>query len=193
MKRANWKVIRFLEKLSYELDESEHFNPQKYCSNIDERLQRYKTSRRSKFVANFHIVFVTRGRVKILFKEVRKLIEQFLKEEIELNNWDSYAIEVMSNHIHLFVSLDNKTSIPNFIGKIRRKVMRKIQNCFPILRKALGDELFSHSYYSGTIGNVTGAGLMNYISRQWGEENFENYLLKKKNDEAKNLKLTSFF
>ena len=193
MKRANWKVIRYLEKLSYELNDNEHFNPQKYCSNIDEKLQQYKTSRRSKFVANFHIVFVTRGRVQILFKEVRTLIKQFLKEEIEINNWDSYAIEVMSNHIHLFVSLDNKASIPKFVGKIRRKVMNKILLCFPILKKALGEELFSHSYYSGTIGNVTGFSLMNYISKQWEEEKKERYYQFKKNDELKNLKLTSFF
>ena len=193
MKRANWKVIKFLEKKSYDVDSSEHFNPQKYCSNIDDKLQQYKTSRRSKFVANYHIVFVTRGRVKILFKEVRLLLNQFIREEIESNGWDVYAIEVMSDHIHLFVSLDNKVSIPYFVGKIRRRIKERIISCFPILEKALGEELFSNSYYSGTIGNVTGYSLMNYISRQWEDEKRERFYEFRKNDEMKNSKLTSFF
>ena len=193
MKRANWKIIRLLEKKSYDVDSNEHFNPQKYCSNIDEKLQQYKTSRRSKFVANFHIVFVTRGRVKILFKEVRLLLNQFIKEEIESNGWDVYAIEVMSDHIHLFVSLDNKVSVPQFVGKIRGRAKERILSSFPILEKALSKELFSHSYYSGTIGNVTGYSLMNYISKQWEEERKERFYEFKKNDEKKNSKLTSFF
>lgn len=193
MKRVNWKVVRYLEKLSYNVNSNEHFNPQKYCSNIDEKLQQYKTSRRSKFVANFHIVFVTRGRVGILFKEVKLLLEQFLREEIEKNGWDVYAIEVMNNHIHLFVSLDSKTTVPRFVGKVRRNVMNKVILCFPILKKALGDELFSHSYYFGTIGNVTGISLMKYISNQWEDEKKKEYYKFKKNDELKNSKLSSFF
>ena len=49
MKYVDWKIVRFLEKKSYKVDETIHFNPEKYCSKIDEKLQRYKTSRRAKF------------------------------------------------------------------------------------------------------------------------------------------------
>ena len=193
MKRVNWKIVRHLEKLSFDVDNSEHFNPQKYCSNIDKKLQQYKTSRRCKFVENRHIVFVTRGRTKVLFKESRILLTQFLKEEIESNNFEVYAIEVMSNHIHLFVGIKHTISTACFVGKVRRKVMHKIQNCFPILIRALGKELFSHSFYSGTIGNVTGISVLNYISKQWKNDKKQKYLEFKKKDELKNLKLTSFF
>ena len=193
MKRVNWKIVKYLEKLSYDVDDSEHFNPQKYCSNIDEKLQQYKTARRCKFVENRHVVFVTRGRTKVLFKETRILLAQFLKEEIEKNNFEVYAIEVMNNHIHLFVGIKHTISTACFVGKMRKKVMYKIQNCFPILIKALGEELFSHSFYSGTIGNVTGISVLNYISRQWEDEKKKKYFEFRKNDELKNLKLTSFF
>jgi hypothetical protein len=76
MKYVNWPIIRSLEKLSYDLESTTHFNPQKYCSKIDEKLQNYKTSRHQKYVANYHIVWIIRGRCKILFKEVRTLLKQ---------------------------------------------------------------------------------------------------------------------
>lgn len=194
MKNVFWPVVRKLEKLSHNLDSNTHFNPQKYCSKVDEKLQNYKTSRRQKYVANYHIVWVTRGRCSVLFKEVRELLKQFIEDETRKHsNWDVYACEVMSNHIHMFVSLDHLTVPAQFVGIVRRTVMEKIQELFPVLKKALGEELFSRSFYSGTIGNVTGIGLLNYINRQWEDDKNERYLRTKKYLEKQNLSLTQFF
>jgi len=194
MKHVNWPIVKKLEKLSYNIECETHFNPQKYCSKIDERLQNYKTSRRQKYVQNFHIVWVVRGRCEILFKEVRKLMKQFIEEETKKHsNWDIYACEVMPEHIHMFVSLDHLTVPAQFVGTIRKTIMKKIQQLFPILKKALGNELFSRSFYTGTIGNVTGVSLLSYINRQWEREKSKRYWETKKYLDNKNLKLTDFF
>ena len=74
-------IRSFISFIRYNFYSKNSFNPQKYCSNIDTKLQTYKTTRRCKFVENRHIVFVTRGRTKVLFKEVRILINQFLREQ----------------------------------------------------------------------------------------------------------------
>jgi len=167
MKKVNWNIIRKLEKLSYNLDSTIHFNPEKYCSKVDKKLQNYKTSRHQKYVANYHIVWVVRGRCKILFKEVRELLKQFIIEEkIGHSNWDIYACEVMPEHIHMFVSLDHLTIPAQFVGIVRQTIMKKIQLLFPILKEAVGKQLFSRSFYSRTIGNVTGLGLLSHINKQ---------------------------
>lgn len=194
MKHVNWPIVRKLEKLSYNLESTTHFNPQKYCSKVDEKLQNYKTSRHQKYVQNFHIVWVTRGRAKILFKEVRKLMKQFIEEETKKHsNWDVYACEVMPEHIHMFVSLDHLTVPAQFVGIVRKTIMLKIQKLFPILKIALGNELFSRSFYSGTIGNVTGISLLSYINKQWKSEKAKRYWETKKYLDSRNMKITDFF
>ena len=50
MKKANWTIIKKLEKKSYDVESTIHFNPQKYCTKVDEKLQNYKTSRYQKYV-----------------------------------------------------------------------------------------------------------------------------------------------
>ena len=193
MKKANWTIIRKLEKQSYNIECTAHFNPEKYCTKVDEKLQNYKTSRHQKYVQNFHIVWVIRGRCKVMFKEIRELLKQFIEEETKKHsNWDVYACEVMPEHIHMFVSLDHLTVPAQFVGIIRKTVMEKIQELFPILKKALGEELFNRSFYSGTIGNVTGVSLLSYINRQWESEKSKRYWETKKYLQSRDLKLTDF-
>ena len=98
-----------------------------------------------KYVANYHIVWVTKGRCKIFFEEETK----------KHSNCEIYAYEIMSEHIHMFVSLDHLTVPTQFVGIIRKIIMLKIQKLFSILKEALDKELFNRSFYSGTIGNVT--------------------------------------
>ena len=194
MKNVNWPIGKKLEKLSYKLNLEIHFNPNKYCKNVDTQLQNYKTSRHQKYVANYHIVWVTRGRCKIFFEEVRKLLKNFIEEETKKHsNWEIYACEVMSEHIHMFVSLDHLTVPAQFVGIIRKTIMLKIQELFPILKEALGKELFNRSFYSGTIGNVTGLGLLSYINKQWESEKSKRWYETKKYLEKQNMRLTDFF
>ncbi len=185
------KIIR---KKSYNLDSTIHFNPQKYCSKVDEKLQQYKTSRHQKYVANYHIVFVTRRKCKVLFKEVREVLKNLIREETKKHsNWDLYAYEVMPEHIHMFISLSPLTVPEQFVEIIKKTVMNKIQELFPILKKTLGVELFSRSFYSGTIGNVTGISLLSYINRQWESEKSKRYWETKKFLKRKNMIITDFF
>ena len=122
MKHVDWKTVRFLEKRALDIDHATHFNPQKYCSDIETKLQTYKTSRRAKFMMNVHVVFVTKGRCKVLFKEVRKLISQYLPEFVKENGWDMFACEVMPEHIHMFVSVDNVTDLRKYVQMIRKRL-----------------------------------------------------------------------
>lgn len=193
MKNVNWPIVKKLEKLSYNFESTTHFNPQKYCNKIDEKLQNYKTSRHQKYVANYHIVWVTRGRCKIFFKEIREILKILIEEETKKHpNWDVYACEVMPEHIHMFVSLDHLTIPAQFVGIVRNTIMKKIQELFPILEDALGKELFNRSFYSGTIGNITGISLLSYINKQWESEKSKRFFEAKKYLENKNLSLKDF-
>ena len=195
MKNIDWKTVKFLEKKSLEIDENEHFNPEKYCQQIDKKLQVYKTSRRAKFTANYHFVFVTKGRVKVLFKEVRQLIEKYIPIFAKEYNWETLAVEVMPNHMHIFVTLDNNTAPKKYVHCIRTMLENWLYKLFPILERALSKNIFSRSYYFGTVGNVTSIGVMKYINQQWKEYSGSSDKYKKAVQyiDKKNTSLTKFF
>ena len=192
MKRVTWKLVRFLEKRALDIDPTTHFNPQKYVGDIDVKLTNYKTSRHQKYMANYHIVWVVRGRCKVLFHHARELLKVLIENEISQReeDWEILACEIMPEHIHMFVSLDHLTHPYQFVGAIRRAVTKKLLTSFPILEKALGKDFWNRSFYWGTIGNVTGIGVLRYISKQWEETREE---MTKKYLESKNRKLTQFF
>lgn len=195
MKYVDWKIVRFLEKKSKEIDETIHFNPEKYCKKIDEKLQVYKSSRRAKFIANYHFVFVTKGRCSVLFKEVRNLIEEQVPIIAKKYGWDILAIEVLPNHMHLFVTLDQKTPPCKYVHCVRTTLQNWLYELVPILKRALQKELFSRSYYFGTVGNVTALGVLKYIKEQWKEHKYSKSKYENSLDylSRKNMNLTNFF
>ena len=167
MKYVDWKIVRFLEKRALDIDPAIHFNPQKYCYDIDKKLQTYKRSRHAKFMMNLHVVFVTKGRCKVLFKEVRDLIEEKIPLIAGKFGWEVYACECMPEHIHMFVSIDNITSLSKCVSRIRYELEEWVVRLFPILRKALEKQLFQRSYFGESIGNSSGLTVFYYLKKQW--------------------------
>jgi putative transposase len=72
--------------------------------------------------------------------------------------WPVISKEIQSDHIHLFVSM------PPAIA-VAVKVLWLFQR-LPSLRKRLwGGQLWSPSYYLGTVGNVSAETIPRYIGR----------------------------
>ena len=147
LKYVNWKIVRFLEKQSYNLDSTKHFNPKEYCTKIDERLTQLKRFRRCVCLANYHFVFVTKGRCRVLFPECRTLIKIKIEQICRDFNFDVLALEVMPEHIHLFVSLNQKISPCKFWHLIRYNLQSFLYETCPILQKALSKDILQRSYY----------------------------------------------
>src|SRR3989344_3596103 len=111
MRNVNWKVVKMLEKRALDIDPTKHFNPWKYCEELEEKMQQFRSTRHCKYMLNFHIVWCPRGRVKILFHEVRVLLRIVIEAICKENNWIALAIEPMPDHIHLFVSTKDSREI----------------------------------------------------------------------------------
>ena len=168
MKNVNWNIVKALEKRALNIDPTMHFNPWKYCEDLEKKMQQFRSTRHCKYMLNFHIVWCPRGRVKILFHEVRVLLRAVVEQICRENGWIALAIEPMPDHIHLFISTKDFREV--VIGKLKGTSSSFLQRCFPILRKALTDEhLWSGSYFISSIGNVSGKTLLKYLAKQWKE------------------------
>ena len=121
-------------------------------------------------------------------------------------NFDVLALEVMPEHIHLFVSLNQKIAPCKFWHLIRYNLQSFLYETCPILQKALSRDILQRSYYfifslkekmrrtkqSEVIlwnnWECNRFGILKYVSRQWEEFDRERYFFSKKYFQTKSLK-----
>ena len=109
-----------------------------------------KTAAHCVYNLNYHIVLVTKYRNKVLTGD----IERFVKEQVPLicaqYEWETLALEVMPEHVHLFVSAGPLTA-PNTIAKTVKSILVvAVFRQFPTLKAR------RHSRHAGSGAAVFG-------------------------------------
>jgi len=114
---------------------------------------------------NYHIVWCPKYRKAILKGDVKEFVEEQLKTIAETKGWKIEELEVMPDHIHMFISAPPFES-PTAIVKVAKGVTaRRIFDKFPHLRKVFrGGSVWSPSYYVGTAGHVSAETIKKYIA-----------------------------
>lgn len=92
-----------------------------------------------------------------------KLIElvNFKAQELE---WDVIALEVMPDHVHLFISVDPDVSPTQVMHRLKGYTARVLRDEFPHLLKL--PSLWTRSYFVSTAGNVSSQKIRHYIESQ---------------------------
>ena len=125
----------------------------------------YTHNRTSVALINYHIVFCPKYRRKLLVDAVKSRLESLVKEVSAENKWDILAMEVMPDHVHLFVSADTKTKPHMVVKRFKGRTSRFLRAEFRDLRKM--PTLWTRSYFLSTAGNVSAATIKKYIEQQW--------------------------
>ena len=117
---------------------------------------------------NYHIVWCTKYRKKILTPEITNELKQLLNEIAEEKGFIIQECEVGNDdHVHLFVSAHPKIA-PSYIIKMLKGISgRKLFLNHPEISKNLWKgELWNNSYYIETIGSISEEVIKKYIERQ---------------------------
>ena len=117
---------------------------------------------------NYHIVFCPKYRKKVLNESIKEDLEIIFKSVISSNDWKLLELEVMPDHIHLFVSAHPKQSPLEIVKKLKGISARLIFKKYPKFQKKefWGKHLWSGGYYVGTAGIVTAESIQKYILAQ---------------------------
>ena len=127
----------------------------------------YTHNRTSVALINYHIVFCPKYRRKLLVDAVKSRLESLVKEVSAENKWDVLAMEVMPDHVHLFVSADTKTKPHMVVKRFKGRTSRFLREEFRDLRKM--PTLWTRSYFLSTAGNVSASTIRKYIEQQWNK------------------------
>lgn len=125
-------------------------------------------------IRNTYATITLYGFRDLLVEDVAEYIKEVLKSIAKELGCEIIALEVMPDHIHLFVNCPPRYS-PSYLanyfkGKSARLVLKK----FPELRKYTKGKLWTRSYFVSTAGNVSSETIRKYIEEQWRRENEKN-------------------
>jgi len=113
---------------------------------------------------NFHFVWIPRRRRKVLIGQVATRLEEVIKEVSSELNLNILAMEIMPDHIHLFVSCPPNIAADQIMFRIKGRSSRILRKEFPHLLKM--PSMWTRSYFVSTAGNVSTETIKRYIAEQ---------------------------
>ena len=114
---------------------------------------------------NYHIIWCPKYRRKILVGSVETRLKEILLEVAEECGCEIETMEVMPDHIHLFVKGNPTIPIHLIVKNLKGKSSRMLRQEFPSLNTKLPC-LWTRSYYCETIGCINEETIKKYIENQ---------------------------
>lgn len=117
---------------------------------------------------NYHIVLVTKYRHNVLKSTVEEYVKTRIAELCIQYNWELLALEVMPDHIHVFVSAPPKIAPLSIATTLKSILAVDIFREFCGLKQRYfwGSGLFSRGCYYGSAGSVSSETIKKYIEEQ---------------------------
>ena len=119
------------------------------------------------YQANYHLIWATKYRRKVLVGSVEVRLVEVLKTIANQSGFQLLTARVHGgDHVHVFVSAPPKVCIPVIVCVLKCNSAKMLFNEFPLIRKQLwGGHLWSEGYAVRTAGVVTSAKIEEYINR----------------------------
>ena len=125
----------------------------------------YKHNLNSVFLVTYHIVFCPKYRRQLLLGDIKKKCEEIFNDVARDNGWEIISMEIMPDHVHLFIGADPLTKPHIVVKKFKGRTSRILRQEFPELLKM--PTLWTHAYFLSTAGNVAAPIIKKYIEQQW--------------------------
>ena len=126
---------------------------------------KYKHTKTTVSLINYHIVFCPRYRRKIFNIEgVEKRFKELVVDECKKQNIDIIAIECDTDHVHIFLSAWPQQSVPWIVKQIKGATSKKLREEFPKLSNM--PNLWTRSYFVSTAGVVSSETIRKYVEQQ---------------------------
>lgn len=116
----------------------------------------------------YHIIWCPKYRHSVLTGVIATELKTILAETCKDCNWELQEIEVMPDHVHIFVQADHLTA-PVEIAKTLKSISAvRIFYAFPKLksRKFWGSGLWSRGTYFASVGHISEDAIRRYIETQ---------------------------
>ena len=120
----------------------------------------------TRWECKYHIVFIPKGRKKRIYGQLRKELGSVFKELVQHRESRVEEGHLMTDHVHMLVSIPPKYSVSQVVGYIKGKSAIHIARTYMGRRQNfVGQHFWARGYYVSTVGRdeVT---IRDYIRKQ---------------------------
>ncbi len=124
----------------------------------------------SKWVCKYHLVWIPKYRKKTLFGNLRRELGPVLRELAQHRESEILEGHLMSDHVHILISIPPKYAVSQVVGYIKGKSAIHIARTYMgRQRNFTGEHFWARGYYVSTVG-LDEAVVRQYIQNQEDED-----------------------
>ena len=131
-----------------------------------------RKSAHAAYRTEYHVVWCTRFRRKILVEGVQKYLKIKIEETRKYYpDWEYKAIGFDSDHVHLFMVIPPKYSVAFVVETIKKNTSRRLKEKYKFLKEVYWDDggIWAVGYFVSTVG-INEAIIRNYVLHQGKED-----------------------
>ena len=113
----------------------------------------------------YHIIFCPKYRRKVLINGIDERLKEILYDIAEEINVEIMTLEVMPDHVHMFIEFDPRINLHNVVKRLKGRSSHILREEYPSLKKKL-PSLWTRSYFSCTIGHISEETIKQYVESQ---------------------------
>jgi putative transposase len=124
----------------------------------------------SKWECKYHVVFIPKGRRKVLYGELRKHLGEVLKDLARQKESRIEEGHLMKDHVHMLILIPPKYAVANVVGYIKGKSAIHLARVYgDRKRNYAGQSFWARGYFVSTVGRDEEV-IRNYIRNQEKED-----------------------
>ncbi|MES3016887.1 MAG: IS200/IS605 family transposase [Bacteroidota bacterium] len=116
-------------------------------------MKEYQSLEHSRWDCKYHVVFIPKGRKKMIFGKLRKALGELFHELA--GHKESKIVEghLMPDHVHMCLSIPPKYAVSNVVGYIKGKSAIQIARKWGgRQRNFTGESFWARGYFVSTVG-----------------------------------------
>ena len=133
----------------------------------------YKTLNHCKYLVQYHIIWCPKFRYNVLEENIETDLKEVLYEIAKQYEYEILEMEVMPDHIHLFLGTKPTVSPTDVVRTLKSISAVKLFRRNPDLKKFYSKcgSLWSKGYFVSTVGKISEETVRRYIQEQKSKEN----------------------
>jgi putative transposase len=126
---------------------------------------RWSTSSHATYNCGYHFIWCPKYRKKVLIDGVDIRLKELLYQKAEEHGWIIEKMEVMPDHVHIFIKATPNDSPVFIISQLKGFTSFTLRNEYPWLKSRI-PTLWTRSYYVETVGHISETTIKKYIEDQ---------------------------
>ena len=129
-------------------------------------MDEYESLSHSRWECKYHVIFIPKGRRKVLYRQLRKHLGELFHKLAEQKESRIEEGHLLSDHVHMLISIPPKYAMLQVVGFIKGKSAIHLARVYGERKQNYaGQNFWARSYFVSTIGRDE-ATIRDYIRTQ---------------------------